>query len=191
MSSDAITAVLHALRETERVAGQVVWLLPVLVIAELLNLVTLRKLNALGITPREAGGLPGVLLSPLLHVDLAHFGANFLPLALLSFALGQLLPTQFWWILFAVTAGSGLLVWLLARRRLHVGSSGVVYGLFGFLTIHGLVAGNLLHAGVALALLMLYSGMLWGALPTTARTSWESHLAGLCVGAALAWWGWY
>lgn len=36
-------------------------------------------------------------------------------------------------------------------------------------------------------LLVLYSGILWGVMPTTAKTSWESHLAGLLVGLGLAW----
>lgn len=40
---------------------------------------------------------------------------------------------------------------------------------------------------MSLALLLLYSGILWGVLPSTARTSWESHLAGLLVGLGLAW----
>ena len=188
MPADPVAATLDFLRTAEHYLGPVVWLLTLLLLAELVNLVSLRKLNALGIRPREVAGLPGILLSPLLHLDLAHFGANVVPLALLSFALGQLMPAHFWWILCELVVGTGLAVWLLGRGCLHVGASGVVFGLFGFLTVHGFSSGNLLHFSVALLLLAMYAGLLWGVLPTTARTSWESHLAGLCVGAGLAWW---
>jgi membrane associated rhomboid family serine protease len=154
---------------------------------ELLNLVAFRKLNGLGIVPRTAAGLPCIATAPFLHGDLKHFFANFLPLCVLAFLLGQLLPASFWWITAAIALGTGLLVWLLARRLNHLGMSGVVYGLFGFLTLHGFLAGNDLYLFMSVGLLVLYSGILWGALPTTAKTSWESHLAGLAVGLGVAW----
>lgn len=171
-----------------RYYGPGLWLLLAVVGVELVNLLALRKLNGLGIVPREAGGLPGILVSPLLHNDLRHFLANLLPLVVLCFALGQLLPGRFWWVVGALVAGSGSLVWLLARRRLHLGASGLVYGLLGFLILRGFLGGEMLWMAASVALLLLYSGVLWGVLPTTARTSWESHLFGLGVGLALAWW---
>jgi membrane associated rhomboid family serine protease len=168
--------------------GPGLWLLLAVVGVELLNLVLLRKLNAFGIVPREASGIPGIALGPLLHMDFKHFCANLLPLAVLGFLLGRLLPGHFWWVVGALVAGGGVLVWLLGRRRNHIGASGLIYGLLGFLTLHGFLAGNWLSVGISAALLVLYSGLLWGVLPTTARTSWESHLFGLAVGLALAWW---
>lgn len=178
----------HLLALALRYYGPGLWLLLAVTGAELINLLSLRKLNGLGIVPREAGGLPGILLSPLLHQDLRHFLANLLPLAVLGFALGQLLPGHFWWVVAALVAGTGSLVWLLARRRLHLGASGLVYGLLGFLTLRGFLGGQLLWMAASVVLLLLYSGLLWGVLPGTARTSWESHLFGLAAGLALAWW---
>lgn len=167
--------------------GPGLWLVLAMIASELVNLLTLRKLNGLGIVPREAAGLPGILVSPLLHNDLRHFLANLLPLLVLCFALGRLMPLQFWWIIAALVAGTGGLVWLLARRRLHLGASGLIYALFGFLTLQGFLGGHTLYLVVSIVLLVLYSGLLWGVLPTTARTSWESHLFGLATGLALAW----
>lgn len=167
--------------------GPGLWLVLAMIAAELVNLVTLRRLNRLGIVPREAAALPGILLSPLLHNDLRHFLANFLPLLVLCFALGRLMPLQFWWIIAALVAGTGMLVWLLARRCLHLGASGLIYALFGFLTLQGFLGGHMLYLLVSIVLLALYSRLLWGVLPTTARTSWESHLLGLVTGLALAW----
>lgn len=171
-----------------RYYGPGLWLLLAVVAVELLNLLALRKLNGLGILPREPAGLPGILLSPLLHNDVRHFLANLLPLTVLCFALGQLLPGKFWWVVAALVTGTGALVWLLARRRVHMGASGLIYGLLGFLVLRGFLTGDLLWMAASAGLFLLYSGVLWGVLPTTARTSWESHLFGLAVGLALAWW---
>lgn len=179
---------LQALQTARHYFGPGFWFVLAMLVVETANLLTLRNLNALGIRPREVVGLPGILLSPFLHADLKHFAANFPPLLVLCFALGQLMPAQYSWVLLALITGTGLLVWLLARQQIHVGASGVIYALFGFLTLHGFLAGNLLHAGVAVGLLVLYSGFLWGVLPKAAQTSWESHLAGIAAGLALAWW---
>lgn len=167
--------------------GPGLWLLLAVIAAELANLLSLRRLNAFGIVPREAAGLPGILLGPLLHNDVRHFAGNLLPLAVLGFLLGRLLPDQFWAVTGAITLGTGLAVWLLARRRNHIGASGLVYGLLGYLVLHGLLAQDWLALAVSAGLAVLYSGFLWGVLPTTARTSWESHLFGLATGLALAW----
>ena len=168
--------------------GPGLWLVLALIAVEFINLLTLRRLNSFGIVPREPAGLPGILVSPLLHADLKHFLANFPPVVLLCFVLGQLMPTQFWWIVAAVVLGTGALVWLLARGQTHIGASGLIYGLFGFLILHGYRSGNILHLIIGVALLLLYAGLLWGVIPNTTRTSWESHLAGLLVGSSLAWW---
>ena len=93
--------------------GPGLWLLLAVAVAELANLLSLRRLNAFGIVPREAAGLPGILLGPLLHHDLRHFAGNLLPLFVLGFLLGRLLPGQFWAVTGAITAGTGLAVWLL------------------------------------------------------------------------------
>lgn len=170
-----------------RLLGPGLYVILAVLAAEFVNLVTLRKLNGLGIVPREAAGLPGIALSPLLHMDVRHFLANLAPLTVLVVVLGHLMPGRFWWVLAALTLGTGLTVWLLARRRNHLGASGLIYALLGYLTLHGFLAANWWYAALSAGLLVLYSGLLWGALPTTARTSWESHLFGLALGLALAW----
>jgi membrane associated rhomboid family serine protease len=184
MTTADLLALLDVLRT---LVGPGLWLMLAMLAVELLNLIAFRKLNGMGIVPREAAGLGGILVSPFLHTDLRHFLANVVPLAILAFLLGRLMPEKFWWITGAIVLGTGLLVWLLARKLNHVGASGLIYGLFGYLTLHGFLSGQQLYLGISVVLLVLYSGLLWGALPTTARTSWESHLAGLAVGLGLAW----
>ncbi|HET8729681.1 MAG TPA: rhomboid family intramembrane serine protease, partial [Moraxellaceae bacterium] len=119
--------------------------------------------------------------------DFAHFLANIVPLTVLVTVLGHLMPGRFWWVIGALTLGTGAAVWLLARRHNHLGASGLIYALLGYLTLHGFLANDWFALAISAGLLLLYSGLLWGALPTTTRTSWESHLFGLGVGLALAW----
>lgn len=168
--------------------GPGLWLLLAVIAAELLNLVSLRRLNGLGIVPRESAGLAGIVCAPFLHDSVGHFLANLLPLFILGYALGQFAPGHFWWVTAALVLGTGALVWAFARRRNHLGASGLVYGLLGYLTLSGFLSGQLLYMAGSAVLLLMYSGVLWGVLPTTARTSWESHLFGLAAGLGLAWW---
>lgn len=179
--------VIEHLRQAGHYLGPGFYLALALFVAELVNLLTFRKLNALGIVPRDPSSLGGIFFAPFLHEGLAHFFANFLPLCILGILLGRLYPGKFWLIVAAIALGCGLLVWLLARRASHIGASGLLYGLFGFLALGGFLSGNVVYLVVSLSLLLLYSGILWGVLPTTSRTSWESHLAGLGVGLGLAW----
>lgn len=179
---------LHAHALLHRLLGPGLYLLLALLAVELVNLLCGRRLNGWGIVPRTPAALGGLVAAPFLHADLRHFLANFVPLVLLTALLGHLLPERFWLLTAGIGLGSGLGVWLCARRCVHLGASGLVYGLVGYLTLHGLLAGRLGALLVSLLLLALYSGLLWGLLPTTARRSWESHLAGLAVGLALAWW---
>lgn len=182
-----MTEYLQALQRAESYIGPGIYLVLAMLVLELVGLVSFRKVNGLGIVPRDSGALTGVLFAPFLHDDFAHFCANFVPLCVLGFLLGQLQPAHFWWIVAVIALGTGLLVWLLARHGNHIGASGLVYGLFGYLALAGFLSGNRLYLAVSVLLLLLYSGILWGALPTRARMSWESHLFGLAIGLALAW----
>ena len=40
---------------------------------------------------------------------------------------------------------------------------------------------------LALAILLVYGGLLWGVLPTTAGVSWQAHLGGAVGGVIAAW----
>lgn len=124
--------VLHVFQFLLRLIGPGLYLLLAMLAVELVNLLALRKLNGMGIVPREPASLAGIVAAPFLHDDLRHFAANIVPLALLAFLLGRLQPLQFWWITAAIVLGTGLLVWLLARRRNHFGASGLIYGSSAF-----------------------------------------------------------
>src|SRR5215471_13172237 len=82
-----------------------------------------------GIRPRAIAGLPGIVLAPLMHGSIEHLAANTIPLAVLGTAMLYLYPAAAPKVLPAIYLGPGLAVWLFAREGVHVGASGLVYGL--------------------------------------------------------------
>jgi membrane associated rhomboid family serine protease len=140
-----------------------------------------------GIRPRTAAGLSGVFFAPFLHADAAHLTSNTVPLFLLTLTLlvfYERLAVRVW-ILTAVCGG--LLVWLLARGNAsHVGASGVILGLVGFLLASGVFRRSLRALLVSTAIFILYGGVLLGIFPSAPFVSWESHLCGFLTGVMLA-----
>jgi membrane associated rhomboid family serine protease len=142
----------------------------------------------LAIVPRTTGGLVGIATAPFLHANLAHLFANIAPFVVLAALVLRKGPDTFLETFAAVALGSGALVWLLARKGAHMGASGVVFGLFGYLVSLAYVTratGDLLVAGLVV---LVYGGLLLGLKPARRETSWEAHLFGLLVGVAKAVW---
>jgi len=144
--------------------------------------------RAYGIRPREIAGLWGILLCPFLHANLAHIVANSVALFVLltlALTLGRGL-TALALVIIVVIGGGG--VWLIGDTGTnHVGASGVVYGLIGFLLTAGLVRRNLKAVLVAAAVFLIYGGALLSLLKSTPGTSWAAHFFGLLAGILAAW----
>jgi len=88
--------------------------------------------------------------------------------------------------IFLIYVLTGLGVWLFGRPVLHIGASGVVYGLISFIFWSGIFRRNIRSIVLALIILLLYSGMFLGVLPNQPGISWESHLIGAIVGILIA-----
>lgn len=146
-------------------------------------------MDDLGIRPREAHGLIGILTAPFVHASFEHLMSNTLPLGLLAaFALyayprATRLALPFIWIV------SGVGVWLWARPSIHVGISGIAHGLMFYLFIMGLLRRDRLGIAIALTVFFLYGGMVMTVLPRDPQVSFEYHLFGAIAGliAALFW----
>lgn len=147
-----------------------------------------QRLNALGIRPRTATGLWGILFMPLLHGNLAHVAANTLPFLILGWLviirhLGDFLVVT---AVTMVVSGTG--VWLFgAANTVSIGASGLVFGYFGFLLLRGYFDRSFLSIAIAVLVLLFYGGMFWGVLPQGDGISWEAHLFGFAGGALAAW----
>lgn len=140
----------------------------------------------LGIRPRDFLGLIGVVAAPLIHSGLLHLLSNSFPLVLLSgFILFLHRPVALR-VIVLVYVLSGLFTWFIGRNAFHVGASGVVYGLAGFLLFNGILRRDRAGLAVSLAILFLYSGLFYGLFPSEERISWEGHLGGLVAGMVAA-----
>jgi membrane associated rhomboid family serine protease len=142
--------------------------------------------NRWGIIPRELGGIWGIFLSPFLHANLSHLLSNFLPLMIL---LTLLVATQrhSWWIALQIVLLGGLLLWVFGRPAVHVGASGLIYGLIAYLMAAGFRQGRFGPAIAALLVGFLYGGtLLSGVLPTVdEHVSWDGHLTSAVAGGIL------
>jgi len=143
-------------------------------------------LRSFGISPRTIEGLPGVLFSPFIHGDISHLWHNTLPLLILSVALFYFYQSNAWRVLLLGLLFTGFVTWLLGRPAIHIGASGVVYMLFGFLFFKGILVKHFRLIALSLAVIFLYGSMVWYIFPIDPKISWEGHLGGLAVGVVLA-----
>ena len=143
----------------------------------------------LGIYPRSLKGLPGIIVSPLIHNDFTHLLNNSLPLLLLSIALFYFYSEIAIKISSITYILTGLLVWLWGREAWHIGASGLVYGLASFLFFSGLIRRYFRLIALSLLVVFLYGEMVWGLFPGIYKNiSWESHMLGFFSGILLAVW---
>jgi len=141
----------------------------------------------LGIRPRQLAGLPGILFAPLLHGDFVHLIDNTLPLLVLGTAMLYLYPSSAFKVLPAIYFGPGIAVWLFARGgSVHVGSSGLIYGLASYILVAGLIRRDRRAVAASLLVCFMYGALVWGVLPIQRKISWETHLAAALIGLALA-----
>ncbi len=145
-----------------------------------------------GITPRTISGLIGVPLAPFIHDGLGHLISNTIPLAILLF-LFMASRKNPWLRITEVALLGGVLLWLFGRSgsgqeiAVHVGASGLIYGLIAYLIVAGFREKHPVSLLIALLVGFLYGGtLLWGVLPTDQKISWDGHLMGAVAGGVLA-----
>jgi len=143
-------------------------------------------LERFGVRPREFTGLLGILVGPLLHGDFEHLIANSPPLLVLGAVMLHVYPNSSLRVLPAVYVGPGIAVWLLARSGLHVGASGLVYGLVSYIFVAGVIRRDRRAIAASLLVAFMYGSLAWGVFPITAGVSWETHLAAALIGVLLA-----
>ena len=144
------------------------------------------ELERFGVRPRQWSGLPGILVAPMLHAGFIHLIANSLPLLVLGTAMLQLYPTAAFRVLPAVYLGPGIAVWLFAREGIHVGASGLVYGLVSYIFVAGLIRRDRRAIAASLLVAFMYGTLVWGVLPIRVGVSWETHLAAALIGVLMA-----
>jgi membrane associated rhomboid family serine protease len=90
-------------------------------------------------------------------------------------------------VLVIVLAG-GVCVWLLGRSNtVYIGSSGVIYGLMGYLMAVGLFRRELTALLVSLIVFLYYGGALPSLFLVVPGVSWSAHFFGFLSGVGAAW----
>jgi membrane associated rhomboid family serine protease len=167
----------------------------VMVVVQIVNsIMAAPGLTRYGITPRSVDGLLGVLFAPLIHVSWGHLLANLIPFLVLGFLLFVGGPRQFVAVTVLVWLVSGLGVWLISpANHVTVGASGLVFGWLAYLVARGVFTRNWGQIAIGLVLLVLWGGLFWTGIVSTAwqdltgdtAVSWQGHLFG-AIGGVLA-----
>ena len=166
-------------------AGSFVALLYVI---ELVDVIADNRLDRLGVEPRSADGLWGVLFAPLLHSGWQHLEANTIPALVLGFLVlfsgisRGLLATAIIWVV------GGVGVWLVApSNSIHLGASVLIFGWLVYLIVRGIWTRRVGQIILGIVLFFLYGSLLLGVLPGQPGISWQGHLFGAVGGGLAAW----
>jgi membrane associated rhomboid family serine protease len=169
----------------------VLWLVFVVdVLLRAMNIVDLAVIA--GLRPRTVDGLWGILGSHFLHANLEHIVSNSIGLLVLGLTSCWYSQRLTAWAVVYAAIGSGTLTWVIAPTgSIHIGASGVLFGLVGFLVFNGLFRRSWGAFFLALLIGVLASGLIPGMLPTAANKaqliSWQMHLGGFLGGALASW----
>ena len=169
--------------------GLIVAALAIMWIVEIADTAVLSdRLERNGILPRNLRGLDGILWAPFLHGGFAHLISNTIPFVLLSGLVLTQGARRYLTASVIIIVSGGLLVWLFAfgGNENHIGASGWVFGLFGYLIASAWFEKRPLSIIVAVVAVALYgTTILFGFLPRSG-VSWEGHLFGLAGGVIAA-----
>ncbi|HWB62075.1 MAG TPA: rhomboid family intramembrane serine protease [Chitinophagales bacterium] len=138
--------------------------------------------------PRNLDGLKGIIFSPFIHApnDIQHLLSNTLPLMVLLAVLINAYPKVALFVLVFIHLVSGTLVWLFAPEdTLHIGISGIIYGIASFLVASGIFRKDRSSVTIAILTALVYGGMIAGFFKKEG-ISWQSHLYGAISGVIIA-----
>ena len=174
--------------------GRLARIAPILILVgamwllELLDASMGSRLDGFGIVPRSENGLFGIAAAPFLHLGFGHLIANTTALLILG-ALILLTSPYFWVVTVAVALFGGLGVWITGDpSTVVIGASGLVYGYAAYLVALGIFRRSLMNLLVAVLVIVLYGGFVFGVFPGQANVSWQGHLFGAVVGVVMARW---
>lgn len=141
------------------------------------------NLTQLGIHPRSLWGIPGIIFAPFLHGNMAHIIANSVALFfLLTISLTYDRARTFVTIFFIIVI-SGIGTWFFGGFGTHIGASGVIFGLIGYLLFLWFYQKDLASLIISTIILFSYgSSLIFGLIPTPG-VSWTGHFFGFCAGA--------
>jgi membrane associated rhomboid family serine protease len=167
-----------------------------LYIIEAFDQVSGHRLDENGIRPLETDGLWGILFAPLLHANWGHLAANTGPALVLGFLVTLAGMSRFLWATAIIWIVGGFGTWLIGNlgsscglESDHIGASGLIFGWLTFLLVFGFFTRSAWQIIIGLVVLVVYGGVLWGAVPVLnvcGGVSWQGHLCGGIAGVLAA-----
>jgi membrane associated rhomboid family serine protease len=166
-----------------------------LYLAQLIDLLTDHSLDGNGIRPNTTDGLWGIIFAPVLHANWQHLMANTIPLLVLGFLMTLAGISRFVWATAIIWILGGVGTWLIGNVGSscgptdHIGASGLIFGYLAFLLVFGLFVRRVWDIIIGLVVLLLYGGVLLGAMPVLHQcggVSWQGHLSGAVAGVVAA-----
>lgn len=143
--------------------------------------------DSFGILPRKISGLPGIIFSPFIHGSVSHLTANTAALLLITGFLIFLEGGKTFFIMSATALLGGAGTWIIGRGgSYHIGASGIIYGILGYLLSAGIFRRDFKSIAVSITVFLVYGGLVFGVLPADSFVSWESHLCGFMAGIVAA-----
>ena len=155
---------------------------------ELLDQLSGNQLDQLGIHARDFDGMPEILSAPFLHAGWDHLMSNSLPFLVLGFLV--LLSGLARWLIASliIIVISGLTAWFLTpANTIILGASGLIFGWLTYLLARGVWSRRPAQVVIAVLVLLVYGGLIWGVFPSGAGISWQAHLGGAIAGVLAAW----
>lgn len=144
-------------------------------------------LDYYGIRPRVIGALVGIIFAPFLHGGFGHLLANSVPLLVLGLLVTARRSDDFPLVFAHAAFIGGVGTWLFgAPNSIHIGASGIVFGLFAFLIARGFFERSVSAVLLSVVAAVLYGGMLWSLIPVQSGVSWSGHLFGFIGGVVAA-----
>ena len=145
------------------------------------------SLLRMGVIPRTAAGLRGILIAPFLHGSLNHIVANSIPFVALGWMVMLRDERHFIPVTLAGMAGSGLMAWLLgAPGTVHIGASGVIFGYLGFLMLSGWYTRSFGSILLSVIVTLVWGSLVFGIMPGSPGISWQAHIGGFLGGVLAA-----
>ncbi len=145
-------------------------------------------LEKLGLTPRDSGGIFGIVAMTFLHGSYQHLVSNTVPLiALLALLAGSRADSKK--VVAIIILLGGALLWLFGRGDyVHIGASLLVFGLAVFLVVSGIMEKRTLPMIISVVVALVYgASLLSGIMPWKNGISWDGHLMGGIAGGITAW----
>jgi membrane associated rhomboid family serine protease len=145
-----------------------------------------------GLIPRNFASLTGIVTHFFVHGSFNHILSNTLSFLVLSLLLFTGYRKIAFGVFFNLLLSTGTILWLIGRNIengktvYHIGASGVIFSLFGFLLLSGLIRKNKPQMALSALVIFLYGYLVWGIFPIEKQISWDGHLSGLLGGLIFA-----